>query len=80
MTNQTNGAGVAERITAIRKDADRSVVWLSEKTGIAEKTLRRRFISPDQFTLAELSAISRALKCDIEDFFTARHVDLAAVA
>lgn len=67
MTNADTARGVAGRIEKHRKDEGRSVAWLSEKTGIAYPTLRRRLYgSPEQFTLSELSAIARELGTKLE--------------
>ena len=80
MTIQESAADVAARITKARKIAGRSSIWLAEKSGIAEKTLTRRFAAPERFTLAELSAIARALDRELEDFLTERRDELAVVA
>ena len=67
MTASTEAAGVAGRIERARKIEGRSVAWLSEKTGIAYKTLRRRLYgAPEQFTIAELNSIARALDRSLE--------------
>lgn len=67
MTTQTTSEDVAQRVENARKVEGRSVTWLSESTGIADKTLRRRLYgAPDKFTLAELSAIATALNCSLE--------------
>lgn len=65
---------VGSRVTATRQVEGRSVAWLSEKSGIADKTLRRRLSDPAQFSLAELNSIARVLHCDLETFFT-RHLE-----
>lgn len=58
---------VANHIEVIRKDQSRSVAWLSERSGIAYKTIRRRLYGdPAAFTLAELSAIARAFEVSLE--------------
>ncbi|MGX9348118.1 helix-turn-helix domain-containing protein [Microbacterium sp. KNMS] len=64
---------VASRIEELRGVAERSVAWLSEKTGIPYKTLRRRLYGdPTLFSLAELSAIARALDVELEDILAPR--------
>ncbi|MFG6277967.1 helix-turn-helix transcriptional regulator [Microbacterium sp. 5K110] len=65
----TNPHAIVERIEQARLAAHRSVAWLSEATGIADKTLRRRLNAPDQFTLAELNAIATALGVTLEYLF-----------
>lgn len=70
MTNAKIATEVAERIEATRITEGRSVAWLSEITGVSDKTLRRRLRRPEQFNLAELSAIARALNTQVETFFT----------
>ena len=67
--HMTTATDIANRIENARKKAGRSVAWLSETAGIADKTLRRRLNAPDRFTLAELSAIASALGADVETFF-----------
>lgn len=64
----TTADRIAERITAIREARQRSVSWLSEHAGLADKTLRRRFAKPGPLTFDEVSAICTALDVDIEDF------------
>lgn len=63
----TKASEVAERITAARIGERRSVAWLSDETDIPEKTLRRRLRRPESFTIAELSAVARALHCDVQE-------------
>jgi lambda repressor-like predicted transcriptional regulator len=62
----TTSQTVADRIEAALKAEGRSVVWLSGNTGIAEKTLRRRLVAPDAFTIDELSSITRLLGISLE--------------
>ena len=62
----TTATDIANRIERTRKTAGRSVAWLSEAAGIADKTLRRRLNAPERFTLAELSAVAGALGEGIE--------------
>ena len=64
--HMTNTEKVAEAITNISKEQHISVVRLSEETGIADKTLRRRFANPDEFKLWELCAVARVLDADLE--------------
>lgn len=66
----TKTQAIKNRIERTRKAQRRSVSWLSEVSGIADKTLRRRLSSPEQFNLAELSAIARVLGVSLESFFT----------
>ena len=66
----TNPTVIAQRIETARATERRSVAWLSEQTGIAEKTYRRRLASPEQFTLDELARVTRALGTELEDVFT----------
>ena len=65
----TNTEKIAETITKTSKEQRLSVVQLSEETGIADKTLRRRLINPDDFKLWELCAVARVLGTDLEDLF-----------
>ncbi|WP_104128195.1 helix-turn-helix transcriptional regulator [Cryobacterium sp. Y57] len=78
MTIYNTAADVAARITKARKDADRTGTWLSMNSGISEKTLSRRFAAPEQFTLAELSAIARVLNCDFDEILIGNTAALAA--
>lgn len=65
-------ASVAEKIEETRKAEGRSVAWLSETSGVAYKTLRRRLYgAPEQFTLSELSSVARALGCEVESLVSA---------
>lgn len=66
MTTHLTVSAVTDRIHDALRDEGRSVAWLSMSTGIADKTLRRKLVDPDRFTLSELSAISTALGIDLE--------------
>jgi len=63
----TKASDVASRIEALRRREGRSLAWLSEATGIADKTLRRRMAAPDHLTLGELASITRVLGVRLED-------------
>lgn len=63
----TTPRSIAARIKAATREPGKSITWLSGETGIAEKTLRRRLVAPDAFTLAELASVSRALDTELED-------------
>jgi len=70
MTNAEIATEVARQIEATRMVEGRSVAWLSEQSGVSYKTLRRRLYgAPEQFTLAELGAIARALNTAVERLF-----------
>ena len=63
----TNTGKIAEAITKTSKEQRVSVVQLSEETGIADKTLRRRLSNPSDFKLWELCAVARVLGTDLEE-------------
>jgi|GEM_PF-5879266 len=67
----TTSRRIADQIEATLETAGRSVAWLSRETGIAEKTLRRRFVAPDAFTIGELAGIARALDEQLEHLMAA---------
>ena len=75
----TNPQDIATNIEAARYAARMPVTVLSERTGIADKTLRRRLTSPASFTLAELSAIARVLGVELEALFK-KHMPVADAA
>lgn len=62
---------IAEKIRDVCEDQHRSIAWLSEQAGIADKTLRRRLVDPDGFRIVELSAIATALETNLEDLVQA---------
>jgi DNA-binding phage protein len=70
MTKTTEGETIARRIENIRNVQRRSVAWLASVTGMADKTLRRRLVAPEQFSLAELSSIATALGTNLEHLVT----------
>lgn len=57
----TTADRIAERIEVIRDDRQVSVRELSDVTGIADKTLRRRRINPAQLSFGEFDALCGAL-------------------
>jgi hypothetical protein len=67
----TNPQSIGDRVEQAREAAERSVTWLSANTGIAEKTLRRRLVAPETFTIRELEAIARALNTTLEALLAA---------
>lgn len=76
--HMTKANQILERIESARASSHRSVIWLSERTGIADKTLRRRLAAPECFTLAELSAICTALGIELEKLFENQIIEQAA--
>lgn len=70
MTKQTKQ--ISERIEAIRRVEGMSVAALAESAGIADKTLRRRLLNPEQFSLAELIRIASILHVDVEELLVGR--------
>lgn len=72
MTKTNEGANVAQNIESVRIERGRSIVWLAANAAMAEKTLRRRLLAPEKFTLAELSAIATALDSNIETMIAER--------
>lgn len=74
----TTADRIAERITSVREARQRSVSWLSAQTGIADKTLRRRFTRPAHITFEELSAICAALDVSVEDILN-MDIDVATL-
>lgn len=58
---------IAKRIEAIREDRGISVSDLSEVTGIADKTLRRRRLFPTLLNFGEFDALCAALDVKAED-------------
>lgn len=67
----TNSHQVAQRIESLLRIRGLSKSWLSDDSGIADKTLRRRFRAPEHFTLAELSSIANSLGVPVEVLFGA---------
>lgn len=65
----TNSQEIAQRIESLLRVNGLSKSWLAEDSGIADKTLRRRFRAPELFTLAELSAIANSLRVPLEVLF-----------
>lgn len=53
-----------------RRDAKMSTLELSDKTGIARTSLRRKMKNPGQFTIDELAAVAAVLDIP-EDAFKA---------
>ena len=65
----TNSHEVAQRIDLLLQLNGLSKSWLADETGMADKTLRRRFRAPELFTLAELSSIANSLGVPLEALF-----------
>lgn len=59
---------IGKRVEVARRAELRSVSWIAERTGIPDKTLRRRLDHPEAFKLSELNAVAEALGCHLEDF------------
>lgn len=62
----TNTAEFVNRIHQVRVERNLSIAKLSEISGVADKTLRRKLNAPERFTLSEVIAIARALETPIE--------------
>ena len=78
MTN-SSPVDVASRIEDLRKSKGLTVSWVSEASGIADKTLRRRLYGdPSQFTLAELSAVAHVLGTNAESLVASTSLGVAA--
>jgi transcriptional regulator with XRE-family HTH domain len=61
----------AERVQQARHEAGLTVLELSERSGIAYNTLRRRLAgAPGQFTVDELDAIAEATGTPFETLMT----------
>lgn len=58
---------IGKRVELARRAELRSVSWLAERTGIPDKTLRRRLDHPEAFKLSELNAVAEALGHRLED-------------
>lgn len=58
-------------VESFRIKAGMSVLQLSDKTGIARTTLRRKLAQPGLFTLNELAAIIAALNIPADAFAVA---------
>lgn len=57
----------ADRVHEARREAGLTTLQLSERTGIAYTTLRRRLLStPEQFTLDEIDRIAEATGAPFE--------------
>ncbi|WP_162230855.1 helix-turn-helix domain-containing protein [Leucobacter japonicus] len=67
----TTTEAVSNRVREVAREQRISIATLSEKAGLADKTMRRRLVAPQKFTLEELCAISTALKMDLEDLVAA---------
>ncbi len=66
MTSRTTLLGFAERLIQARREAGLSDVQLSERTGIAYSTLRRRMrATPGQLTLEQLDTIANECGVDL---------------
>lgn len=63
----TTAARVADRLKSIRMARGISVTTLSERTGIADKTLRRHLLRPDMISFGNFEAICDALDVRSED-------------
>lgn len=63
----TTADRIAKRIEVIRNDRGVSVKELSEVTGIADKTLRRRRLHPAQLNFGEFDALCGALEVEPEE-------------
>lgn len=68
MTYRNN---VPDKIRELYTEQHRSIAWLSENSGIADKTLRRKLKAPDKFNLGELSAVATALGTELEELVKA---------
>lgn len=62
----TNTAEFVNRIHQVRVERNLSIAKLSEISGVADKTLRRKLNAPERFTLSEVIAIAGALETPIE--------------
>lgn len=62
---------IADKIREVCEEQSRSIAWLSDNAGIADKTLRRHLVNPDKFRIDELSAIATALDVSLEDLVKA---------
>lgn len=69
MIKQEPGGGPTAALKSALINEGRSLTWLSETTGIAYKTLRRRMADPTQLTVRELGQIAAALHTEPHDFF-----------
>lgn len=66
MSNR-KAADLATRIEAARVTAGRTKRWLSETTGIPYPTLNRKLtVSPEAFTVQDVSRIADALAVDFD--------------
>lgn len=76
--HMTTSTEIVNRIEHFRKSSGKSIIWLSETTGIADKTLRRRLVAPESFTFSELSAICSALEVELEILFVSDFTEQVA--
>lgn len=71
MSNQNKAKRLAELVNDALADTNRSIVWLSTETGIANSTLHRNLTkTPEQFKLNQWDAIAAALGLEFEAAFT----------
>ena len=80
MANPQTGADaeIADRINMVLTNKKVPVTTLSEKTGIADKTLRRSLSGGRSLTIRELDTIAAALQVSPATLLPATHTGIAA--
>lgn len=70
MVNIQAASKLAEQIEADREASGHTLRWLSEESGIAYSTLKRKLeVTPEHLKVGELFAIAAALETSIDSLF-----------